>query len=47
MAEFSLYARQRMGGALRRRPPQRSEDEKSITALAVIIPHPAKPNQTS
>lgn len=33
-----LYARQRMGGALRRRPPQRSEDEKSITALAVIPP---------
>ena len=39
-------ARERMGGALRRRPPQRSEDEKSITASAVITPHPAKPNQT-
>ncbi len=36
-------ARQRMGGAMRRRPPQRSEDEKSITASAVIIPHTAKP----
>ncbi len=33
-----LYARQRMGGAKRRRPPQRSEDEKSITAKAVITP---------
>ncbi len=39
-------ARERMGGALRRRPPQRSEDEKSITASAVIIPHPAKPKTT-
>ena len=28
---------------MRRRPPQRSEDEKSITASAVIIPHTAKP----
>lgn len=24
--------------------PQRSEDEKSITASAVIIPHPVKPD---
>ena len=31
---------------MRRRPPQRSEDEKSITASAVIIPHPAKPKTT-
>lgn len=28
---------------MRLRPPQRSEDEKSITASAVIIPHTAKP----
>ncbi len=28
---------------MRRRPPQRSEDEKSITASAVITPHPARP----
>ena len=31
---------------MRRRPPQRSEDEKSITASAVIIPLPAKPKTT-
>ncbi|PPA44810.1 hypothetical protein DN619_24105 [Klebsiella michiganensis] len=35
-----------MGGATRRRLPQRSEDEKSITASAVIIPLPAKPKTT-
>ena len=28
---------------MRRSPPQRSEDEKSITASAVITPHPARP----
>lgn len=31
------------GGAMRRKPPQRSEDIESIAALAVIIPHTAKP----
>jgi len=37
----------RHGGAKRRRPPQRSEDEKSITASAVITPHPVKPREPS
>lgn len=31
------------GGAMRREPPQRSEDIESIAALAVIIPLTAKP----
>lgn len=30
------------GGAMRREPPQRSEDIESIAALAVIIPLTAK-----
>ncbi len=42
LAEITQDALKGHGGATRRRPPQRSEDSKSVTALAVTIPRPAR-----